>query len=166
MAFLLTGCTIPEQWQDTNGFVPKETVTASVAQEETGASENAVPDEGGAYYDVTNVVLYLDAYGKLPQNYITKDEARALGWEGGSVEDFKEGAAIGGDRFGNREGLLPKNGGPYKECDIDTNGKKPRGQKRLIYSEDGRYYYTEDHYGSFRQVLIDEDHSVSFGEIQ
>lgn len=53
-------------------------------------------------------MLYLDRYGVLPDNYITKDEARALGWEGGSVENYLDGAAIGGDRFGNREGLLPK----------------------------------------------------------
>ena len=58
--------------------------------------------------------------------------------------------AIGGDRFGNYEGRLPR--GSWRECDIDTKGR-PRGAKRVIYSEDKRtFYYTEDHYQTFRKV--------------
>ena len=53
-------------------------------------------DAHGYYYDAEHVVLYLDAYGHLPENYITKSDARALGWEGGSVEAYRAGAAIGG----------------------------------------------------------------------
>ena len=53
-------------------------------------------DEHGSYYDAESVVLYLDAYGHLPDNYITKSDARALGWEGGSVEVYRPSAAIGG----------------------------------------------------------------------
>ena len=108
-----------------------------------------------------NVVLYLITYNRLPPNYITKKEARALGWEGGSVEAFQEGAAIGGDRFGNREGLLPqKDGRTYTECDLDTNGAKSRGAKRLVFSNDDLYFYTEDHYETFDQVEIDENNQV------
>ncbi len=59
------------------------------------------------YYDVDHVVLYLDTYGHLPENYITKDEARALGWEGGSVEVYQEGAAIGGDASATARGCCP-----------------------------------------------------------
>ena len=108
--------------------------------------------EGDFYYDAENVVLYLHIYGVLPDNYITKDEARELGWEGGSVEAFIPGAAIGGDYFGNREELLPA--GEYTECDIDTNGESSRGAKRLVFSSDGRYYYTEDHYESFVELIV------------
>lgn len=108
------------------------------------------------YYDVDHVVLYLDTYGHLPENYITKDEARALGWEGGSVEVYQEGAAIGGDRFGNREGLLPEaDGRTYTECDINTNGADSRGAERLIFSNDGLYFYTSDHYASFTELTVD-----------
>lgn len=82
--------------------------------------------EHGYYYDAEHVVLYLDTYGHLPDNYMTKEEARALGWEGGSVEAYQAGAAIGGDRFGNREGLLPEETGrTYTECDINTLGGDP-----------------------------------------
>lgn len=111
---------------------------------------------GKAYYDLENVVLYLDAFGELPPNYITKSRARDLGWEGGPVEAFFTGGAIGGDSFGNREGLLPEaEGRYYTECDIDTLGASSRGAKRLVFSNDGLYFYTDDHYESFTQVYID-----------
>ena len=113
-------------------------------------------DEHGSYYDAESVVLYLDTYGHLPDNYITKSEARALGWEGGSVEVYRPGAAIGGDRFGNREGLLPEaDGRTYTECDINTNGADSRGAERLIFSNDGLYFYTSDHYASFTELTVD-----------
>ena len=57
---------------------------------------------------------------------------------------------IGGDRFGNYEGLLPDAPGrEYHECDIDTLHAASRGAKRIVYSNDGLIYYTEDHYESF-----------------
>ena len=57
---------------------------------------------------------------------------------------------IGGDRFGNREGRLPKKSGRYyMECDIDTIGASARGTKRIVFSNDGLVYYTEDHYQTF-----------------
>ena len=111
-----------------------------------------VPDEDGWYYDLENVTLYVMTYGKLPSNYITKKQAEALGWSGGSVQRFKEGAAIGGSHFGNYEGLLPD--GKYTECDIDTDGASSRGAKRLIFSSDGHYYYTDDHYETFAEVTF------------
>ncbi len=116
------------------------------------------------YYDLTHVVLYIDTYDCLPENYITKSEARALGWSGGSVEVYKEGAAIGGDTFGNYEGLLPK-GITYTECNLDTNGADSRGPCRLVFGkEDGeyRYYCTEDHYSSFSEVYIDTNGEVTY----
>ena len=114
---------------------------------------------GEYYYDVENVVLYLDTYGELPDNYITKNEARDLGWEGGSVESYQDGAAIGGDRFGNYEGLLPD--GNWVECDIDTEDEKSRGAKRLVFNlDDGLYYFTDDHYESFVEVTVDENGEV------
>ena len=100
--------------------------------------------------------MYLDTYGHLPDNYMTKEEARALGWEGGSVEAYQAGAAIGGDRFGNREGLLPEETGrTYTECDINTLGADSRGAERLIFSNDGLYFYTSDHYASFTELTVD-----------
>ena len=85
---------------------------------------------------------------------MTKKEARALGWNGGSLEDYAPGMCIGGDRFGNREGRLPD--GNYYECDIDTLGRSRRGAKRLIFDERGNIYYTKDHYQSFTQLYGEE----------
>lgn len=139
------------------------------AQEQTSETEyseqdttNAdLPTHGNYYYDVANVVLYLEVYDELPPNYITKSEAQSLGWEGGSVEKYKEGAAIGGDYFGNREGLLPAaEGRSYTECDIDTHGYGSRGSRRLVFSNDGLYFYTSDHYESFSEVTVTEDYEV------
>ncbi|WP_051199533.1 ribonuclease domain-containing protein [Butyrivibrio fibrisolvens] len=128
----------------------------------TSAGDLNQLDEDGYYYDVESVVLYLDTYDHLPGNYITKSEAKALGWEGGSVEDYMEGGAIGGDRFGNREGILPDNS--YTECDIDTDGESSRGAKRLVFTDDGQYYYTEDHYDSFTEIII-VDGEIEYGEV-
>ena len=111
-------------------------------------------DEDGTYNSAEDVSLYLYTYGRLPENYITKNEARDLGWSGGSVEKYAPGHAIGGDKFGNREGVLPD--GTYHECDIDTIGQDSRGAKRLVYSDDGRIYYTEDHYETFTLLYGEE----------
>ena len=120
--------------------------------------ESNLPVEGEYYYDLENVVLYLDTYGELPDNYITKNEARKLGWEGGTPEHFLAGSAIGGDRFGNREGILPD--GDYTECDLNTNGSSSRGAERLVFSDDGHYYHTENHYESFTEVWVEDGEVV------
>ena len=109
---------------------------------------SALIDADGIYTTKEDVALYIHTYGCLPSNFMTKDEARQLGWEGGGLEDYAPGMCIGGDYFGNYEGLLPEDR-DYTECDIDTLGKDSRGAKRIVFSEDGLIYYTEDHYESF-----------------
>lgn len=107
--------------------------------------------EDGWYSSKEEVALYLHLFGHLPDNYVTKRQAQDAGWSGGSVEDYTgQGTAIGGSRFGNYEGLLPEaDGRTYQECDIDTVGASSRGAKRIVFSNDGLIYYTEDHYASF-----------------
>ncbi len=122
------------------------------APEETAQD---APDPDGVYTSCEDVALYLHIYGCLPGNFITKSQARSLGWQGGSLEPYAPGKCIGGDRFGNYEGLLPE--GSYTECDIDTLGADSRGAKRLVFSDDGRIYYTEDHYASFIELYGQED---------
>lgn len=128
--------------------------SADSDESSTQATVSSIPEEGEYYYDLENVVLYIEYYGELPDNYITKNEARKLGWEGGTPERYLEGSAIGGDRFGNREGLLPK--GDYTECDLNTLGEDSRGAERLVFSDDGHYYHTEDHYESFTEVWVED----------
>ena len=104
----------------------------------------------GAYTTKEDVALYLYQYGVLPDNFITKAEARSLGWDGGSLEPYAPGMCIGGSYFGNYEGLLPEMSGRlYAECDINTLGENSRGAERIVYSNDGLIYYTGDHYETF-----------------
>ena len=112
---------------------------------------------GEDYDDRDRVALYLHLYGELPPHFISKAEAQKLGWDSGEVEYYRKGAAIGGDYFGNYENLLPrKKGRTYYECDIGTVGKKSRGAQRIIYSNDGLIYYTDDHYESFTLLYGEE----------
>lgn len=119
--------------------------------------EEAGLPEDGTYTSKEEVALYIHQYGHLPPNFITKKEAEALGWQGGSLEPYAPGMCIGGSYFGNYEGLLPeKDGRSYTECDIDTLGADRRGAKRIVYSNDGLIYYTEDHYESFELLYGEE----------
>ena len=171
LASLLTGCAVTtvseapaQNSQSQSAPVQDELVLlpANETTEEAGPAEapapaedpaptaDAAPDEDGSYTTKEDVLAYLIAYGHLPPNFITKNEARAAGWEGGSLERYCPGKCIGGDRFGNREGLLPSaKGRVWTECDINTLGKKSRGAERMVFSNDGLIYYTGDHYESF-----------------
>ena len=155
-----------EDGQDAGGASDSDRLEESGSEDQTSSSsgddslyQDAAPElaEDGTYNSAEDVSLYLHLYDHLPDNYITKSEARDLGWTGGSVERYAPGCAIGGDRFGNREGLLPsENGRTYYECDIDTIGESSRGAKRIIFSNDGLIYYTEDHYESFTLLYGEE----------
>ncbi len=131
---------------------PAKTSVTPAPTRAAAASAGVVKD--GEYTSKDDVALYIRTYkGALPRNFITKREARALGWTGGPLEPFAPGKSIGGDRFGNYERRLPPlSGGFYKECDIDTKGR-PRGAKRLVFTQTGqRIYYTQDHYRTFTEV--------------
>ena len=134
---------------------------SSAAPEESGRPESspapetpepeAAVSEDGEYSSKDEVALYIHTYGHLPANYITKNEAKKLGWDSsaGNLDQVAPGMSIGGDRFGNYEGILPE--GSYTECDVNYSGGF-RGAERLIFSSDGRIYYTADHYKSFQQL--------------
>ena len=176
LALLMTACggyenaTLKDPWVSETPVQQSQAVEITQGVEDSlpsigdpsqDGTDDRIPIYGEYYYDLVNVVLYLEEYDELPANYITKTEARELGWEGGSVENYREGAAIGGDYFGNREELLPvANGRSYTECDIDTNGYGSRGSRRLVFSNDGLYFYTADHYESFSEVIVTEEHEV------
>lgn len=116
--------------------------------------ETSKLDEAGYYRSANDVALFLHTYGRLPDNYITKSEASKLGWDPqkGNLWDVTDKMSIGGDRFGNREKLLPEEDGRiYYECDINYEGGY-RGSERLVYSNDGLIFYTKDHYESFVQL--------------
>lgn len=148
----------PMVWDSEEVTDAPEREPETEAETEPETEPEALISEDGWYYSAEEVALYIHTYGHLPENFITKAEARELGWEGGSVEVYAPGCAIGGDKFGNREGLLPKAPGrQYYECDIDTNGSNSRGAKRIVFSNDGLIYYTDDHYETFTLLYGEED---------
>ena len=145
--FFGMGGDIPEA---ADPVMPVESTGTSIVQFPDTTEPGPAIDEDGAYTTKEDVALYIHTYGHLPENFITKDQARKLGWEGGGLEDYAPGKCIGGDRFGNYEGLLPDAPGrTWTECDIDTLGANSRGAKRIVFSSDGLIYYTDDHYESF-----------------
>lgn len=125
------------------------------------ASSQEIPsklDESGSYTSKEQVALYLFTYGKLPHNFLTKEQARDLGWQADkqNLWEVTEKMSIGGDRFYNREGQLPEaSGRKWYECDIDYKGGA-RGAKRIVFSNDGLIYYTDDHYESFTELKESE----------
>ncbi len=141
---LLSGCSFDSI--DNNG------------EKEAISMEEVTLDPEGSYNAVEEVALYLHQYGELPPNYITKSEASQLGWvpSEGNLWEVTEEKSIGGDRFGNREGLLPdRSGREYYECDVNYDGGY-RGPERIVYSNDGLIYYTADHYESFELLYGEE----------
>lgn len=139
--------------------------TTAVALEtikETAASEEKLAvEEDGHYISKEEVALYIHIYGKLPSNFITKNEAEELGWkkkdgEAGQLHVVAPGMSIGGSKYGNYEGLLPEaQGRKYYECDINYV-KGNRGAERIVYSNDGLIFYTGDHYETFEQLYPKE----------
>lgn len=132
--------------------------TTTVKPEETAAPEATAEkpsvEKDGSYTTPEDVAEYIHTFGTLPKNFITKSEAKALGWDSskGNLWDVANGKSIGGDHFGNYEGLLPKaNGRKYTECDVNYSGGY-RGSERIIFSNDGLIYYTNDHYQTFTQL--------------
>lgn len=144
--------------EDTNVSTSEQTKPETPASEPESTSPSLPEiDENGSYTSKDDVALYIHTFGHLPQNFITKKEAQNLGWSGGALEPYAPGKCIGGSHFGNYEGLLPeKDGRSYTECDIDTLGKDSRGAKRIVFSNDGLIYYTDDHYESFTLLYGEE----------
>lgn len=98
-------------------------------------------------------VQTLDRTGRLPRQYLRKDEAAKLGWRPGvDLCRLAPNRAIGGDSFGNREKRLPdKRGRRWFEADLDFACGK-RNADRLVFSNDGLRFVTVDHYRSFHEV--------------
>ncbi len=152
--------TEPETTMETTAETEPETdapaETEPATEEITETQAETVLEEsdivwGESYTAPEDVAEYIYLYGELPENFITKKEAGSLGWESseGNLWEVAPGMSIGGDYFGNYEGLLPD--GKYRECDVNYDGGY-RGAERIIYGEDGSVWYTDDHYESFTQL--------------
>ena len=154
---VLAGCGQPET---VPGGAPAATefltvVTAEPAGAPKAETTDPPAEEAGPVTEPQAIADYLFKHGELPENFITKEEAQDLGWDSSRnyVSDVAPGKSIGGDRFGNYEGQLPKaKGRKFFECDANYTGGK-RGPERIVYSSDGRVWYTKDHYGTFEELF-------------
>jgi hypothetical protein len=145
---IIDGTEDAPEW--TNEDVPDSSSTEEETPETVDDEAPAIT-EAGEYSTPEEVAEYIHTYGHLPSNYITKGKAQDLGWDNslGNLWDVAPGKSIGGNRFGNYEGLLPD--GDYRECDVNYEGGY-RGAERLIYDDEGHVYYTSDHYETFTQL--------------
>lgn len=88
-----------------------------------------------SYKDIKRVINSLEKDRKLPSDYSRSGKA----------------GMAGGRKWANKGNVLPP--GNYREADVGTRNKDgTRGSERIVYSDDGRYYYTSDHYDSFIEV--------------
>lgn len=157
---LFTGCTQEdaELALDVLNAVLETEVEEDVYEETTETATKDAISEDGTYTSKEDVAEYLHTYGHLPSNFIKKKAAQKLGRVSseGNLWDVAPGMSIGGDYFGNYEGNLPEaKDRDYYECDIDFDGSY-RGAKRIVYSNDGLIYYTEDHYETFELLYGEE----------
>lgn len=128
--------------------------TQSSAQSNAHEHSAQNVQNGHALTGFEEVAQYIRKHGELPDNYITKKEARKLGWDAqkGNLNEVAPGKSIGGDVFGNREKKLPgKKGRIWYEADINyTSGF--RGDDRILFSSDGLIFKSEDHYKTFQEM--------------
>lgn len=152
---LLVGCGSNKNTatQANNQASASQTASQSNKGDASKSSTNVEVQENGTYTDKDHVAAYVHKFNKLPSNFITKKQAEQLGWKDkGTLDKVAPGKSIGGDRFGNYEKAVPdKQGRSWKEADIGYV-KGNRGAKRIVFSNDGLVYYTDDHYKTFKQL--------------
>ena len=125
-------------------------------EKEKSDFSNKNNDSSNQIDELTNdeiVVKYLKEHGELPDYYITKSEAKSMGWvpSKGNLCEVAPGKAIGGDIWTNRQKSLPtKSGRKYFEADLNYNCGN-RNADRVVFSNDGLVFVTHDHYRSFEE---------------
>lgn len=107
-------------------YTDSESISQNGGQSDTkspGSAEIRVESDQ-AYTDKDHVAAYIHIYRKLPPNYITKAEARSLGWKDkGTLDQVAPGKSIGGDRFSNYEkSSLTLRGAAGKNATLTTSG--------------------------------------------
>ncbi|TDX94590.1 ribonuclease [Chryseobacterium daecheongense] len=147
--YLMNNFTI-EKKNNTNNTKSEQVSYGSTASEENNinTSDQQSIDQ---LTEEKRVISYVKQNHKLPDYYITKNEARRQGWNPsqGNLCEILPGRAIGGDKFSNREGNLPK-GERYFEADVNYNCGN-RNADRIVFTEDGDVYLTKNHYKSFEK---------------
>ena len=141
-----------------NYRIEKRNQDSEIAENTIGKDEKAnreeISLEEHSIQNLTNevkVINYVKSNHELPDYYITKSEARKQGWvpSEGNLCEVLPGKAIGGDKFSNREKMLPS-GKQYFEADVNYNCGN-RNADRIVFTKDGDVYLTKNHYKSFQK---------------
>ena len=158
-----TYTTLSETTDYTSDSATEQNKTSNIESGNTSTTEKKQIDETDGYLDKDGSytskedIMNFRQLGSLTPGHPEYGHTVGIGWSGGSLEPYAPGKCIGGDYFGNYEKVLPVvSGRTYHECDIDTLNAKSRGAKRIIYSDDGQIYYTDNHYKSFTLLYGDD----------
>lgn len=103
---------------------------------------------------IAGVDKFLKLTGKLPPNYISKEDAQAKGWNKhkGNLADLLPGRIIGGEIYRNRNKHLPEKADRiWYEADLEYEAGY-RSSDRIVYSSDGLIFITKDHYETYYEI--------------
>lgn len=154
----IAACTVPEE------VFPPDTPTAAIsdvlhttepteigtaAEIELSAKPTAPPQEptsspvkeSGEYSSRDEVALYIHLFGHLPANFITKKQARELGWQGGGLQDFAPGLLHRRGQVRQLRGAFAASGRKvlYRMRYRHLRSTLTRA-KRIVFSNDGLFF--------------------------
>lgn len=150
-AFLLVNLFSNNEAEKNTASNSRNTESNAVQKEDSTAKTAAFSGNIDELTAENTVIKYVKTHKKLPDYYITKGEARNLGWVAskGNLCEVLPGRAIGGDTFSNREKLLPR-GEQYFEADVNYQCGN-RNADRIIFTKNGEVWLTKNHYRSFEK---------------
>lgn len=134
-----------------NNFIADKKGNTEITKTEASANGTSSSQSVDQLTEEKTVINYVKQNHRLPDYYITKNEARKLGWNPskGNLCEVLPGKAIGGDYFSNREKRLPQ-GEKYFEADVNYRCGN-RNSDRIIFTGNGDVYLTKNHYKSFEK---------------
>jgi hypothetical protein len=97
---------------------------------------------------------WIKYYGKLPDYYISREEAKSLGWKPkkANLGQSAPGKMMFGGEYFNDNGKVPQKAGrKWYEADINYETGK-RNKSRILFSNDGLIFVTYDHYETFYEI--------------
>ena len=155
LSFSLFGCTT-EELETAGEIIGTVADIADAVTQEEGTEGDQIAEDPEE--EMTELPVEDSDLPAEPEQEPEQEEP-AIDYDGvytGGLDDYAQDMCIGGDTFGNREGLLPKKY-KYIECDIDTLNEDSRGAKRIVFSKGLEViYYTPDHYESFELLYGEE----------
>lgn len=137
--------------KDNSHSVKTENVNYGSAESQTNSKTSSTQQSIEQLTEESTVISYVKQNHKLPEYYITKNEARKQGWNPskGNLCEALPGKAIGGDKFSNRERSLPPDE-KYFEADVNYHCGS-RNADRIVFTKNGAVYISKNHYKSFEK---------------